>query len=105
MDFVILGKRIRQRRKALCLTQEELSARAGLSLSFLGHIERGTRKASLESLVALANALSISTDLLLQDSLSDQALLTRPDNSEDAQVLREIHKMLDARAPGWRSGS
>ena len=69
MDFVALGKRIRAQRKLIHLTQEQLSEDAGISLSFLGHIERGTRKASIETLVAIANALRVSPDLLLQDSL------------------------------------
>ncbi|MEA5069461.1 MAG: helix-turn-helix transcriptional regulator, partial [Christensenellaceae bacterium] len=55
MDYRSLGMRIRKQRKNLHLTQEELAERAGISLSFLGHIERGTRKASLETLVSLSN--------------------------------------------------
>ena len=40
-----------------------------------GHIERGTRKASLETMVSIANALGVSADTLLQDSLD---IMTRP---------------------------
>ncbi len=70
LDYVKLGKRVRQQRKLAELTQEQLAERAGISLPFLGHIERGTRKASLDTLVRLANALEVSADLLLQDSLA-----------------------------------
>ena len=36
---------------------------------------RGTRKASLETTVDIANALGVSTDMLLQDSLD---VMTKP---------------------------
>ena len=69
MDYLRLGQRIRRQRKLMGLTQKEVAERAGISLPFYGHIERGTRKASLETTVDIANALGVSTDMLLQDSL------------------------------------
>lgn len=51
------------------MTQEQVAERSGISLSFLGHIERGTRKASLETLVSICNVLKVSPGVLLQDSL------------------------------------
>ena len=68
MDYLRLGQRIRRQRKLMGLTQKEVAERAGISLPFYGHIERGTRKASLETTVDIANALGVSTDMLLQDS-------------------------------------
>lgn len=85
------GHRIQQQRKLAQMTQEQLAEKAGISLSFLGHIERGTRKASVDTLVKLCNALSVSPNVVLQDSLEDELL---GDNSElsDSQrrLLREI---------------
>lgn len=65
MDYRLLGARVQQARRINGLTQERLAEMAGISLSFMGHIERGTRKASVETLVALARALGVSTDALL----------------------------------------
>ena len=42
----------------------------GISASFLGHIERGTRVASLETFVALCNELHVSPQYLLNQSLN-----------------------------------
>lgn len=69
MDYTALGKRIRAQRRQNRMTQEQVAERSGISLSFLGHIERGTRKASLETLVSICNALKVSPGVLLQDSL------------------------------------
>ena len=65
MNYALLGQRIKQARKEKHLTQEQLAEVCGLSASFLGHIERGTRKASLETLYALCRALNVSSDYLL----------------------------------------
>ena len=98
MDYVALGKRIRTQRKLLRMTQEYLSEQAGISLSFLGHIERGTRKASIETLVAIANALRVSPDLLLQDSLRTDLVGGFPTeiSSSKQQMLREIVNVINS---------
>ncbi len=67
------GRRIREARKAKGMTQDELADKIGVSGSFLGHIERGTRVASLDTLVDLCNALETSPSLLLGASLEGLA--------------------------------
>ena len=39
----------------------------GISFAFAGHIERGTRKMSVETLLSLARALECSVDYLLDN--------------------------------------
>ena len=92
MLYEDFGRRVRQQRIALQMTQEELSERAGISLSFLGHIERGTRKASLDTVIRLCNALKVSPSILLQDSLDNDLLGDRNQSLSDDQrkLLREI---------------
>lgn len=67
MDYTILGQRIRYYRKQLHLTQEQLAERAQVSVSFLGHIERGSRVASLETVMQLCAALDVTPNDLLED--------------------------------------
>ena len=74
MMYQKFGERVKRQRLLAQLTQEKLSQMAGISLSFLGHIERGTRKASLDTVVRLSNALKVSPNFLLQDSLDDGLL-------------------------------
>ncbi|WP_010244118.1 helix-turn-helix domain-containing protein [Acetivibrio cellulolyticus] len=69
MDYKALGERIRKQRLKVNLTQEQLAEKIDMSYSFVGQIERGDRVLSLETLVRLANELSISVDYLIQDSL------------------------------------
>ena len=90
MDYLRLGQRIRRQRKLMGLTQKEVAERAGISLPFYGHIERGTRKASLETTVDIANALGVSTDMLLQDSLD---VMTKP-LASDARLSEHSRALL-----------
>lgn len=65
MDYVLLGKRVRIRRQVLELTQEGLAEKIGVCTSFIGHIERGTRKLSVETLHDLCKVLDVSADFLM----------------------------------------
>ena len=47
LDYQAIGKRIRVLRKQNHMTQAELAEKVGISTSFIGHIELGTRIASL----------------------------------------------------------
>lgn len=74
MDYRELGRRVRSQRAMCGLTQEELAEKSGISCSFVGHIERGEKKFSIGTLVALCNAMRISPNYLLQDSLDQEVL-------------------------------
>lgn len=52
-----LGSTIREARKKRGFTQEDLSEKAGIHYTFLGHIERGTKVPSLSTLLKLSSAL------------------------------------------------
>ena len=102
MDYIALGKRVRKQRQAHHLTQKELAGQLGLSTSFLGHVERGTRKASLETLVAISNALHISVDTLLSDSLT-RSLPESAADMKDKQriVLRQLVRNITENWDDW----
>ncbi len=89
MDYEKLGVRVRQQRVMNRLTQEQLAEKTGVSSSFIGHIERGEKKASVETVVALCNAMDISPSVLLQDSLSDAVLHSQLNFDQDNQELLE----------------
>ena len=65
IDYKELGKRIRAERRKQDLTQEKLAEMANISDSFMGHIERGGRTLSIETLAKLANALNLSIEYII----------------------------------------
>jgi CheY-like chemotaxis protein len=58
------GAAVRNWRKRLGVSQEELAGRAGLHRTYVCDIERGARNVSLESIEKLARALEITTATL-----------------------------------------
>lgn len=69
MEQQALGKRIREERLKLNLTQEKLAEDVNLSTAYIGQIERGERSLTLENLAAVANRLGVTIDYLLSDSI------------------------------------
>lgn len=69
MDYHDMGLRVRALRKKQHITQETLAERLDISPSFLGHIERDTRAASLETLVKLCRVLNTEPNYLLASSI------------------------------------
>lgn len=52
-----LGSQIRVLRRRHGLAQEQLAELVNVSISFIGHVERGTRKASLETIIEIGACL------------------------------------------------
>lgn len=71
IDYEALGGRIRTARKAKNFSQEKLGELCQLSTAHVGHIERGTRIPSLETLFRISKELDVSLDYLLFDSQND----------------------------------
>ncbi len=77
LDYTALGIRIRQARKERHVTQEQLGELCELSTAHIGHIERGTRIPSIDTLFRIAQALDVSMDYLIFDSIApDENLFT-----------------------------
>ena len=69
IDYKSIGKRIKAARIRLDMTKERLAEQVNLSPSHLSNIETGTTKVSLSTILKLANALHVSVDGLLADSV------------------------------------
>jgi len=54
------GVVIRQSRRSLGITQEELAGRAGLHRSYVADVERGARNISIDVIERVAEALNVS---------------------------------------------
>ena len=97
MDYFAMGQRICRFRKELRLTQEQLAEQADISASFLGHVERGTRIASLETVMKLCAALRVTpNDLLVGKAASVTADLPACIRISPARLLEGIAEMLTA---------
>ena len=100
-----MGNRIRVERRRLKLTQEELAEKADISPNFLGHIERGTKRPTLNTLKKIADVLQIPMgalfatettyrlpreDLFIKRFMS----LIRDKKREEKELVLKIVKMI-----------
>ncbi|MBQ7003467.1 MAG: helix-turn-helix transcriptional regulator [Oscillospiraceae bacterium] len=69
VNYQLVGQKIRDKRMKLGITQEKLAELCLISVSYVAHIERGTRSLSLDTAVRVANALDMSLDFLLLDEI------------------------------------
>lgn len=76
LDYAVIGKRIQRLRKSKHISQELLAEMIGLSLSYVSYIERGIKFMSIETLIKIANALEVTPDYILSDSLKSHKTTT-----------------------------
>lgn len=62
--YKLLGKNIKDRRKKLGFTQQQLADKMNISLNFMGKIEVAFSKPSLDALIELADALETTVSEL-----------------------------------------
>ena len=65
INYKEMGKRIKQKRKELNLTQEKLSEILEISPTYISEIERGTGISSLATITKIANVLNLDLDYLI----------------------------------------
>ena len=65
-----MGDRIREARKNLHLTQEQLAEKLDVSLEYVSQLERGLKMPSMQLFINLIEILDVSADHLLQDTVS-----------------------------------
>lgn len=83
MNYSLLGKRIREERLRLNLTQEKLAEDINISTAYLGQVERGERHITLDKLIPLSERLGVSVDFLLSDYV-------HPNNDVSLALLRQL---------------
>lgn len=63
--LIKFGKRVREERVKLGLSQEQLASRAGVHRTYIGMIERAEKNITLENIEKISKALSLSPKQLL----------------------------------------
>ncbi|MBS2031599.1 MAG: helix-turn-helix transcriptional regulator [Deltaproteobacteria bacterium] len=86
-----IGRRVREARVRLELTQAELAGRLDLEEPTIRAIEAGRRGLSLDSLVRLAEALGIQPGVLVDAG-----------EPKPTSLGREAAKLVDGMSPAWQ---
>ena len=98
LNYEAIGKRIRKLRKEKKWSQEDLRYRANISKTHMSHIETGTTKLSLPTLVDIANALETTPDHILRDNVTCASPVSSNEINEiiDGCNNIELQAMIDA---------
>ena len=104
MDLRAIGARIKAARERAGMTQEDLAAELEMSPTHISVLERGLKAPKLETLVNIANALHVSSDMLLQDvvlyaadGLTSElsAAITKLSPKEQERILKAIRALTE----------
>lgn len=105
MDCTDIGARIREERRARGMTQEQLAEAAELTVGYIGQLESGKKRARLDTLARVADALGVHLAQLLVDRLPDgDALLALACDCTDTErriiidVVQTLKRSLRANA-------
>ncbi|MDB5511050.1 MAG: cupin protein [Enterovirga sp.] len=74
---VLLGERIRERRRVQGMSLKDVADLSGISIGLLSQIERGLSSPSLRVLASLADALNVGLGNLFDENLSAEPTETR----------------------------
>ncbi len=100
MKLETIGLNIRKYRNKKKLRQDQLAELTGLSTNYIGMLERGEKIPALETFLKIANALEVSSDMLLADVLynsytvKDSLLAEKLDGLNEAD-RKEIYAVID----------
>jgi len=101
----LVGKQIRSGRQKARLTIEVLAEASSISPSFLTHIERGTKRASLNTIQRIATGLRISVDKLFSGSTIEKVdhrnrdiqkleAMLKKSKPQDRRIIQKMIRML-----------
>lgn len=96
-DAALIGRRLRETRRGLGMTVEELAQRAGVSVGNVSQLERGRGNPSLSTLSRLADGVGVHVTALLREEAGDTSPVVRatgrtrlPLPEDPAGLVREL---------------
>lgn len=111
MDRKLLGRRIREERLRIGLTQEQIAEKVNVSTTYIGFIERGERSVTLEKLILLAECFQLPIDDLLHDAQTQEPeskerqlkMLWNMASCEEQDTILSIIKVITGKTNGNHS--
>ena len=87
MIDIRIGKRIKQCRERLGLTQEQFAEKTGFTANYISTLERGASFPRCEKLITLLNALEVSADAIFCDVLDHSTKYKANELSQELETL------------------
>lgn len=102
VDYRVIGRRIKQKRKSLHFTQDRVAEALSVSVGYISQIERGVTKVNLDTLAKLAVFLQCDIAELVtgivtaQENYLDQEIdkISRSMDVAQKQMLLEVANII-----------
>ena len=95
MEWTEMGIKLREARKKKDFTQKMLADAVGVTEMYISQLERGMKLPSLALFIQIINALDVSADYILRDSV----------HTGKDFVYEEVAELLDGLTPKQRRGA
>lgn len=96
------GDHIRNLREDRKMLQRELSSKLQMDMGLLSKIERGTRKARREQVIAFADAFDIEASILEKLWLVEQVVELIQNESDAIVILKAVKKEIELKETNRR---
>lgn len=88
-DRQSFGQQIRNARKAAHLSRDTVSEKAGITLKYLGEIERGEKWPSFEVTIKIARVIGVSPSVFLE---------SLPSATDSKSIQNDIARLLEGKS-------
>lgn len=102
INYQAVGQRVKELRKAACLTQDQLAEKIQVSSNYISHIETAIGKPSTDVLARIACAFQVSVDYLLLETpyipsnIYIDGQIAKQLEKCNPVTLRTVSKVIDA---------
>lgn len=79
-----IGRRIKECRESLGLTQEQFAEKIGMASNYISTVERGASFPRCENLIAIINGLGVSADAIFCD------VIDQPTDYQKSRLSKEL---------------
>ena len=90
IDYVEIGKKIKQKRKEKKYTQSELGEKVNVSTVYISYIENGKEEISLNKLAEIASVLDTNIEYFITGTLIDSESYNYIKLNELAKLINDI---------------
>lgn len=94
VDYKVIGTRIKAKRKAIKLTQEEIAEKLDVTVGYISQVERGVTKINLDLLCRIGNILDCDIAYFVSGASAEQSSYLAEEFANKFSQLTKDQKQL-----------
>ena len=94
VDYVMIGKHIKKKRKEIGFTQERLAEKINVTVGYISQLERGITKVNLDMLAKIGTVLNTELPYFLSGTVTSQNSYLQYEFSNRISMLDEEQRQI-----------